>query len=110
VTDNNRLLLELERQIREINRETINPVFPHIGIEDISPVMRMVANSRATYLKELFDIGEMSGEAIPSPEQINKLRQLRETYEEMVHATQALETAIQRGYLDVKTRESGSSQ
>jgi hypothetical protein len=110
VTDNNRLLLELERQIREINRETINPVFPHIGIGDISPVMRMVASSRAAYLKELFDIGEVSGEGMPSPEQISKLRQLRETYEEMVHATKALETAIQRGYLDVKTRGTDPSQ
>lgn len=110
MTDNNRLLLELERKIREINRAIINPEFPHIGIEDISPVMRMVANSRAAYLKELFDIGKSSEEGTPSPEKINKLRQLRETYEEMVQATKALETAIQRGYLDVKTREAGSGQ
>ena len=52
MTDNNRLLLELERKIREINRET---------------------------------------------------------YEETVHGTKAMETAIQRGYLDVKTREASSS-
>jgi hypothetical protein len=103
MADNNRLLLVLERTITQLNRETINPVFPHIGVDDIAPVMNMVARSRAAYLKELFDIGEISGDSVPTPEQIHKLRQLRESYEELVHASQALETAIQRGYLDVKT-------
>ncbi len=102
MADNNRLLLELERKITQLNRDTINPVFPDIGVDDIAPVMSMVAKSRAAYLKELFDIGQISGEDLPSPEQINKLKQLRESYEELVHASQALETAIQRGYLDVK--------
>jgi hypothetical protein len=102
MADNNRLLLELERKITELNKETINPVFPHIGVDDIAPVMSMVAKSRAAYLKELFDIGEISGDALPTPEQVKKLRELREGYEELVHASQALEIAIQRGYLDVK--------
>lgn len=103
MADNNRLLLELERKITDLNKETINPVFPDIGVDEIAPVMSMVARSRAAYLKELFDIGEISGDSLPTPEQIKKLRELRESYEELVQASQALETAIQRGYLDVKT-------
>jgi len=102
LADNNRLLLELERKITGLNRETINPVFPDIGVDDIAPVMNMVAKIRAAYLKELFDIGEISGDDLPTPEQIKRLRELRESYEELVQASQALETAIQRGYLDVK--------
>ncbi len=38
---------------------------------------------------------------MPNPDQVRSLRKLRETYEEMVSGAQALETAIERGYLDV---------
>jgi hypothetical protein len=102
MTDNNRLLLELERKIRGINREVINPVFPDLGLDDITPVMESVAKSRAAYLNALFKIVEAAKGNIPTAEHIQKLRALRMTYEEMVAAAQALETAIQRDYLDVK--------
>ena len=65
--------------------------------------MGLAARSRAAYLKGLFDMIEVTGESMPTPDQVNKLRQLREAFEELVTASQALETAIQRGYLDVKT-------
>lgn len=103
MTDNNRLLMELERKVRQVNREIINPVFPHLGIEDITPVMEPVARTRAAYLKQLFEIVQETGNSVPDSEQVQKLKVLRETYEEMVAAAQALETAIQRGYLDVKS-------
>ena len=38
---------------------------------------------------------------MPSYEQVQKLARERETYEELRAAVNALETAIDRGYLDV---------
>ena len=99
--DNNRLLLEIDKTIRELNRETINPAIPELALDDLCPVMNLVARSRAAYLKELFAVANMAEPGLPSPEQIRQLRRTRETYEEMVSGAQALETAIQRGYLDV---------
>ena len=99
--DTNRLLLELEQTIRTLNREIINPEIPSLTLDGLCPVMCMVATTRAAYLNELFHTATEVGRNIPSTEQVTKLRALRETYEEMVSGAQALETAIQRGYLDV---------
>lgn len=38
----------------------------------------------------------------PAEEQIARLRACRETYDQLVSAANALETAIQRDYLDVR--------
>ncbi|MES9870652.1 MAG: hypothetical protein ABW082_13410 [Sedimenticola sp.] len=100
--DNNRLLLEIDKTIRELNRDAINPQIPELMLDDLTPVMALVARSRAIYLRELFDVANIAGEGMPSPDQIRQLRQLREAYEELVAGAQALETAIQRGYLDVQ--------
>ena len=99
--DNNRLLLRIDSTIRDLNREVINATIPELSIQDIAPVMDLVARTRAKYLKELFDLAEVAGKEMPSPEQIRQLGNLRETYEELVKGAQALETAIQRGYIDV---------
>ena len=40
---------------------------------------------------------------LPSKDQVRQLRTIRETFDELVAAANALETVIQRGYLDVKT-------
>jgi len=101
-SDNNRLLLEMDRTIRELNRSCINPAIPELTTEDLAPVMALVARARAAYLKEMFDITAVVGDGLPSPDQIRQLRNLRLTFEELVAGTQALETAIQRGYLDVQ--------
>ncbi|MES9957524.1 MAG: hypothetical protein ABW086_10760 [Sedimenticola sp.] len=100
--DNNRLLLEIDKTIRELNRDAINPQIPELMLDDLTPVMALVARSRAIYLRELFDVANIADEGMPSPDQIRQLRQLREAYEELVAGAQALETAIQRGYLDVQ--------
>ena len=99
--DKNRLLLEISDRIRELNRNIINPIIPELTLDDLSPVLLMVARARAAYLKELFDIAGVVQENIPSPSQIGQLQSLRKTYEELITATQAMETAIERGYLDV---------
>lgn len=102
MTDHNRLLLELEKRRREINREIINPRIPELCLDDIQPILRLVAHARMTYLRELFDIAEMC-EGLPSSEQVQRLREIRETFDELVAAANALETVVQRGYIDVRS-------
>ena len=101
-TDNNRLLLEIDNTIRDLNRETINPAFEKVTIEDLKPAIKLVARTRVEYLKELFDLASVVGEGLPSPDQIAHLRKLRLTYDELVAAAKALNIAIERGYLDVE--------
>lgn len=100
--DIKRLIMQLEQSIREINRDIINPAIAELKLTDLSPVVKMVAQSRAVYLKTLFEMAKNSADSLPSREQINKLRQFRETYEELLKGSVALETAIERGYLDIE--------
>jgi len=100
---NNRLLLEISNRIRELNRNIINPVIPELALDDLNPVLNMVATARAAYLKELFDMAGVVKDQIPSPGQVSQLSHLRTTYEELLTGVQALETAIEQGYLDVQT-------
>jgi len=103
--DNNRLLLELEKQRRDINRDLINPQIPELSLESLEPVLAMIAQARAAYIKELIDIARITGGQAPSPDQIRQLKACRETFDELVTAMNALETVIQRDYLDVRERK-----
>ncbi|MET4162012.1 hypothetical protein ABIE61_001861 [Marinobacterium sp. MBR-111] len=102
--DNNRLLLELEKQRRDINREIINPKIPELSLDSLKPVLSMVAHARAAYISELIDIANISGGNAPSSDQIKQLKACREHFDELVAAMNALEAVIQRDYLDVKSR------
>ena len=101
--DKNRLLMEIEHAIRAINHQVINPQISELTIDDLRPVLYLVANARARYLKALVELGahEQGAEGRPDAAQFDQLRRLREEYDELVSGAQALETAIQRGYLDV---------
>ena len=99
--ESNRLLLLWEKTLRDINRDVINPEFVELKIDDLKPVIEIVAKARAGFLKELFDIAGESAETLPSEERIRQLKQHRERYEELSAASRALEVAIERGYLDV---------
>ena len=100
--DNNRLLLQLEQAIRKLNQEIISPVLPELSLAGLNPVMSMVAKTRANYLQELFELAGSCENNVPDAGRIENLRALRLTYEEMIAGAQAIETAIQRGYLDVR--------
>lgn len=100
--DNNRLLLELEKQRREINRSIINPAIPELSLEALNPMLTMVAQARKNYLCCLTDMANACHGKSPDSEQIATLRGFRETYDELVSAVTALEIAIQRDYLDVR--------
>jgi len=99
--DNNRLLLVLEKTIKDINREVIKAEFKNLTIDSIRPSINLAARARAGYLKELFDVASEFPDSLPPAERIGKLREHRVRYEELISASQALETAIQRNYLDV---------
>lgn len=101
---NNRLMLELEKFRREINREIINPMIPELCLEDLKSLLSMVAHTRGTYITELLEIANLSPDSVPSADQIKQLKQCRETFDELVMAVNALETVIQRDYLDVKAK------
>jgi hypothetical protein len=100
--DVNRLLLQFEKAVREINRDEINPRITELKLHDLNPVIKMVAQARARYLTGLFDLANISDNEQPMPEQIKKLKVMREAYEELVAGSKALEVAIERGYLDVQ--------
>jgi hypothetical protein len=100
-TENRRLLIAIDSEIREINRENINPLFEELKLSDLTPVIEMVAKARANYLRALYDIARQSPDGQPSTDDIEQLAGLRHVYEELVKGIQALETAIEREYLDV---------
>jgi len=100
--DINRLLMELERSMRLINREAINPAIQELTIDGLRPVLCLVANARARYLRALFDLGASAEDGRPTEAQLDELATLRREYSELTEAARALETAIQRGYLDVQ--------
>jgi hypothetical protein len=99
--DVKRLLLKFEKSVREINRDEINPTIPELQFNDLDPVIKMVAKARADYLKALFELAGRTDGELPEMEQIKELQKLRLIYEELVEGAKALETAIERGYLDV---------
>lgn len=99
-TEINRMMLEIDQTIKDINREVINPEIRELAMGDLVPVFNLIAKTRAAYLKELFDIAKIS-EEMPSKDQVERLGNLRKTYDEMLSASKALLTAIERGYLDV---------
>lgn len=102
-THNRRLLMALDSKIKDINRTTINPILPELRLSDLTPMLEMTARARAEYLRAFYEIGRAStAETAPSPEDIDQLAGLRRVYQELVTATQAFETAIEREYLDVE--------
>ena len=99
-----RLLLELEQRRREINRNTINPEIRELTLQELEPIVSAVAQMRAAYVQTLFDIVEQ-GDNPPSREDIERLRERRTAFDEFVCAVNALETMIERGYVDAVASE-----
>lgn len=101
IQNDRRLLLELDKHRRDINRMIINPEIDELNLDMLKPIVDMVARTRAAYIRELFTIARSANGQRPAPEQVETLRRLRLEYQELVDAANALETAIDRGYLEV---------
>jgi hypothetical protein len=93
----------MSNSIRQLNQDIINPAIPELTLDDLVPVMTMVASARRDYLQELMAVANATSGELPSVDQIKSLRNFRLLYEELLSGAQALETAIERGYLDVGT-------
>lgn len=100
----NRLLLEFDRLLREANRAEINPILDELTIDALKPLAELVARSRAVYLKKLYELAQQyqHSENFPSESELQALAQLRSRFIDLVEGSKSFETAIQRGYLDVK--------
>lgn len=101
--EHSKLLLAFEQHMRTVNRDIVNPMIKELSLQDLEPMQRMVAEARGRYLKALLEIADRAGESLPDDTDIKALHHHRLRYDELVAAAQALETAIQRGYLDVST-------
>ena len=91
----------LEEAIRQANHEVIDPMLPPLSMASILPVAVMVAKLRGRYLAETYKMVEGKKEGYPDSAQMAQLKQYREEYEEALAASQALEHAIDRGYLEL---------
>ena len=65
--DNNRLLLVLEKTIKDVNFEVINTKFKNLITKNIKPSINLGARARTVYLKELFDVVSEFSEAFLLP-------------------------------------------
>lgn len=101
--DNNRLIMELEKNRRDVNRETINPAFKVLKLDAIEPVIALCAKARSDYIECLMTTANDQKDSGPTTKQIEQLKQRRVAYEELVSAANALEAVIQRGYVDVES-------
>ncbi len=102
--DNRRLLLEINNAVAEVNRRTINPVLQQLNLEQLKPMIEMVAQSRADYLQCFFGLTNQEKKDASDQSHIKRLAGLRLRYEELLKAMQALETAIEREYIDVSRK------
>ena len=100
---NSRLLLEINKSIKDLNQSIINPEIEELKLDDLAPVIEMVARARALYLKQVLETANSLEGKSPSTEQIKRLQHLRISFEELSKGSQALECAIERGYLDVQS-------
>jgi len=101
--ENKRLLVALDQALKEVTRDTINPLFPELSFNDIKPIMNVIARARANYVKELFKIAEeSSNEQQVTAQIVNKLRSDGLIFDELLEAYKVLDASIEHGYLDVE--------
>ncbi len=97
IEQNKRLLLELDKHRSDVNKKIINESIDDLNLDKLKPIVEMVAKSRAAYIAELMVMADKQTDKSPS---IDRLKARREEFMELVQATNALEVAIERGYLD----------
>ncbi|CCQ72738.1 hypothetical protein [Magnetospira sp. QH-2] len=98
----NRLRFMMETAVKQANREILDPMIPELTAETIKPIVDATARMRGEYLMALFAVADTVSSGNLSMSSVERLRELRVAYDELAHAFQALETAIERGYLTVK--------
>ena len=98
--DIGRARMQMHDILREINRETIHELVPNVSVEELKPYFKLVAKARGLYIKSLIDLAHKTDD-MPAESQVRELNLLRRSYDELIHGAQMIETAIERGYIDV---------
>lgn len=100
IGSNKRLLLELDKHRSDVNKKTLNSCIENLNLEKLTPIVELVAKSRAAYIGELMKLADNQADTAPGSEQIELLRARRLEFSELVEAANALEIIIERGYVD----------
>lgn len=95
------LLHEVEQGIREANRDIIHGQIPELNRESFVRFALVVARLRASYLQAALQLSEGPAELDDAPVWLAGLRERRQAYEEARDAFDALQRAIERGYVDI---------
>jgi hypothetical protein len=99
IVTNERLWQEFEQSIRELNRRYIRAATGGVRKQHFLRAAENVARLRARYLNAVLRL-EAAAEAPPLPD-LEKVRQLREAYEEALQGFEALRHAHERGYFEL---------
>lgn len=90
------ILEEIERGIRLANREVLAQVLPRMGRDHVLALAVAVAKLRGAYLAAAMRLVR------PEAADLSDIKSKREAYDEARLAFEALERAIQRGYIELK--------
>ncbi|MBI3709097.1 MAG: hypothetical protein HY246_15680 [Proteobacteria bacterium] len=100
-----RFLEEVERAIQAANREIIHKQIPELNKDAFYRLAITVAQMRAYYLEAALRAASFGAAAPASAEAFAGLRAHREKYEEARQAFEALQRAIEQGYVDLREDE-----
>lgn len=92
-------LEQLEMSIAVANREVIHQQIPNLNRQTFQQLAVMVAKFRANYLAAAMRLAESPGSCDSAC--LEDLKRKRELYDEGRAAFEALERAIERGYVDI---------
>lgn len=95
-------LEQVERKIATANREILHGEIPQLDQASFVRLAEQVARLRAAYLRSA--LGGIEGNSLDGPA-VEELRHRREAYDEARHAFEALQRAIERGYVDIGMAE-----
>ena len=88
----------LEMAVAVANREVIHQLIPNLSTATFQQLAVMVARFRASYLEAAI---KLSGSSNPGDAAFKDLKHKRQMYEEGRSAFEALERAIERGYVEI---------
>lgn len=95
-----RTMLAIHDELRRINRDVIHGLIPELNLKKLNPFFNLVAKARGLYIQKLLEITDATNE-MPTDDQVRELSLLRRSYEELLQGAHIIETAIERGYIDV---------
>jgi hypothetical protein len=96
-----RFLLESGQLIRDANRKIIHERIPKLTKDSILAFAITVARLRARYLEAAFLLSSLDQDVPVDEHNYNELRRCRELYEESRSAYEAIQSAIENGYVDI---------